>query len=626
MILNNEDTNVKVPRIYRYRKNAGDIATIFRLLITSIFIIFIQGSFLTAKADSDLSLLLNKLTELFSLSANSSTLAGCVGQATYCLNTTNCVDLCGLSYVCNEQKRCVGRIFAPCKRDDDCDKGDEGEHIVCNSISLKCSFKTDNSPCGASKDCLEGSTCEKGICIPQKTSEIGGKCELPYQCSAPATCDSTRGICREIRCDQGHSCPYSSPLCLNGRCEGCRRESDSCKKGVPHFECCDGARFECISGKCSGKDRGLKIGDPCPPEGCGGNLECWEGVCKGSLNSACQKDGDCSQDFKCLGGICKGCEKAANGKCLTPLGQSCTIHAECATDWCDEDTKVCVHKPVKCTEDKECLNKILVPDGEIFKPFCESEVCKLCVLSGNEVSEAGKCCNKAEPYEGKCLNSRGEDCKDPEECISGKCINGQCVADEGQPDSSNAKCGDQCCNGMETSLTCPADCPQRPTIPTGCVPNVGNGGPLTCETECASKNRCGGYSFVDGNSQSYIQCTCNWACKGNLVCFEKTCEDDAKVCQSLCITATGKISFSDGVRRIECSCGGVSGDASIDAIIVKENVCQSKKACIVASSVCSGGLRCCSSSNFSYPGGGGKCLDPSEVQPEDPNGSNITAG
>lgn len=361
------------------------------------------------------------------------------------------------------------------------------------------------------------------------------------------------------------------------------------------------------------------------PMGVEESLRVFNGVCKGFLGAHCEKEGDCFPDLGCLAGICKPCDKAKNGKCLTPLGQTCIIDEECITERCDDDTKVCVHKTVKCEGDNECLGKIRVPDEEVVRPYCDNEECKLCVLSGNPATAGEKCCNRSDPHEEKCLNSIGGDCQDPKECISGNCVNGKCVADGAQPSNGDAKCGDLCCNGMETTLTCPGDCPQRPTVPPGCIPNLSVGEGLVCETECSNRLLCGGGHLVSGNSNQIISCNCSAACQADRVCFGKRCETPSSVCETLCLTATGKKGFSDGVRTIECSCGGVTSDASINTITVRETVCQSRTACIVASSVCRGGLRCCSSASFSYPGGGGKCIDPAEVQPEDTGRASVVA-
>ncbi len=295
--------------------------------------------------------------------------------------------------------------------------------------------------------------------------------------------------------------------------------------------------------------------DGCPCNaggGCGGTLECLDGVCgtpecpAGTLGCPCFGNGTCNSGLECTDAACvaSSCPVGTAG-CPCDTGDTCTGNLVC-------EAGTCAPPPV-CEE------------GTVGCPCFGNGTC-----IGDLVCEAGTCMAPPECAEGTlgCPCVGGTACLGELVCAEGTCAEPPtpCPAGtEGCPCFENDTCGWKngtqlvCTNAVCVVPTCPAGSVGCPCKSDGTCDGElgcqGSGPAATCEVvvecpagsegcPCAAGNTCGDGLYCDGGNCAPLLCT-----PGTLACL---CEADA-------CTEVGVACGADGwCHAVECP-GGQEG-------------------------------------------------------------------
>jgi len=208
-----------------------------------------------------------------------------------------------------------------------------GTRVIWNRVC------TENMDCRPSNPCHAGKAhCAGGAPVCEDT---GSNRPVGEPCGTDKVCDAT-GAC--VACAAGANCQLPEQPC-KAAIVSCRTAAPVCMAtgNVADGTSC-GTRRACLAGVCKSDD-----GEPCKLD-----TECRESCTCG--------DAQCSTRFcgrSCLcryappGGACAGvlvdgtqpsgsCNKACfQGRCLTEVGQRCTVDSECGTGHCTCWTPTC---------------------------------------------------------------------------------------------------------------------------------------------------------------------------------------------------------------------------------------------------------------------------------------------
>ncbi|HXU67734.1 MAG TPA: putative metal-binding motif-containing protein [Polyangia bacterium] len=414
----------------------------------------------------------------------------------------------GATEICNGiDDSCAGAAFADGK--DDCGKGGNAtkptccggngcrdttsDYQFCGSCGNNCgtSMATTTNECyNSSCSCASGGACTGGLTC--QGAAPGGMCVAGNgsTCTADNQCSSGH-------CTDGHCCGVGS--C--GTCAACTGAGGTCvaqPSGMPGNMCpdasgdtvCDGGAYP--NGKCK-----KNIG-----QACGGNSECFNGLCvdgyccNSACNGQCQQcngatPGTCSTVTSgqpvggraaCTGsGTCQGtCDGTSANACHYPGGGT-----TCGTQTCAAAGTGAVVTPVgACNGAGSCTQ---TPSAPCIYTQCNGNVCATTCADDNGCINADYCSSTGS---GSCVGRHGsgiscvsEDCeKSPcNYCAAGAgCkASGQCC--------TSACAGPSCTSGTLTTHTCNAAGMCQAAM-TSCNGYACNG--AVCGTTCASDTDC----------------------------------------------------------------------------------------------------------------------------------------
>ncbi len=177
------------------------------------------------------------------------------------------------------------------------------------------------------------------------------------RCGVFMTCSVSLGC---VECSVNADCPATAPLCLQGRCVGCRPGAPhgDGRADCPSGEACSAADFECHA-SCAGGD-GCSEGTRCDETngecvGCRSSADCPSSVCSKATRQCveCESDDACPGPrprCRLLTGACVAC--LSNDDCglaapiCDPITFSCRVgcssDVHCPGQRCDLDTARCV--------------------------------------------------------------------------------------------------------------------------------------------------------------------------------------------------------------------------------------------------------------------------------------------
>jgi hypothetical protein len=311
------------------------------------------------------------------------------------------------------------------------EEGQDGElPSLCKNGECNSELGENCSSCPADCKCLDGQSCQDGICTCQPACD--GK-----QCGD----DGCKGECG--------ACPGAQDLCVEGQCvcqpacAGKQCGDDGCKG-----ECgtCLGAQDLCVEGQCICQP--ACAGKQCGTNGCGGNCGPMAGACPG-LQDACVAgicvcqpacDGKPCGDDGC-GGTCGPCDDAVActldvcseaGQCThNAVDAECDDSDACTGDTCDA-VLGCQHAQVECDDENLCTtDDCLAATGCTHvvvdcddDESCTKDTCAAATGCGHAKLADGTSCD-VWPLDG---------------CKNGKC---ECL-----PDCTGKQCGPDGCGGI----------------------------------------------------------------------------------------------------------------------------------------------------------------------------------
>ena len=437
---------------------------------------------------------------------------------------------------------------------------------ACNSETGVCEYGSaeDGADCGVDGGCLEGATCQAGVCAPASAAcacsadedcaafEDGDLCNGTLGCRAGAcvvlpdtipvcppledaecqqnVCDPEVGTCTvEPKadgepCDDGDLCT-SGDSCVSGACASepitCM-EGDGCNTGLCHPFA--GCRLRPTGGACGSADA------------CAEAAGCSSGACVATSLTECTSENPCVQT---------ACDPLSNACIEEAIVAACDDGDPCTeSDVCGGG--VCAGAPVVCDDGNVCTVGSCGEDGACSFAPLESIVCD----DGNGCTGGDQC------YDGACTGivQLGCGCEADEDCAQ---------FDDGDPCTGEMVCSFGFCAVDEaTVVVCDA------AENTQCLANVCN-----AETgECEMTARGDGASCEDGDL-----CTTQGACvAGSCVGSVKNCDDGNPCTDDFCDAATGA-----------CGSSPVADDAPCD----DGNSCTADTLCAAGS--CGGGTNSC---------------------------------
>lgn len=261
---------------------------------------------------------------------------------------SNCSADCG---ACDTTKKELG---AACSEDSQCESDNCSNGICCGAGVICC--KSDGN-------CPSGSFCKSNyVCYYKKDNDAscsrGGECKGGY--CVQGKCSSSSAFCGNGKCESGETCSNCSkdcgscgPVCGNGKCESgescsnCSKDCGVCKKADGEY--CDKSE-ECKSGNCQ-------------------NYRC------------CVKGKTCCfSHYHC--GLDEYCDQDRH-YCLPdkPDGQKCTEDAQCLSNICGDEVKICCYGQVCCVNHSDCREN----------EYCQQETyyCRYKWLIGDDCGDYG---------------------------------------------------------------------------------------------------------------------------------------------------------------------------------------------------------------------------------------------
>jgi hypothetical protein len=227
-----------------------------------------------------------------------------------------------------------------------------GGNLACAADRSRCL-----SSCSLDTDCIHGTFCSAGVCIPLIPVGSSTACTTNHQCASDVcyrgrcvecvsyldcktdsldcefathtcTCNDPNGCTETRSCAGQYECPLSrAPFCLSGKC-ACG-SFGACK---PPYVCL-ASDTAGTGARCS-----LPVGSPCLSDSDCAPNQCLGGVC------AFQKDPLCARDADCVVGACKG------GHCrmFCSLANDCPVGSACVDQHCTNGMLVA------CAHDEDC--------------------------------------------------------------------------------------------------------------------------------------------------------------------------------------------------------------------------------------------------------------------------------
>lgn len=246
--------------------------------------------------------------------------------------------------------------------------------------------KPDPKTCGECKDIKKD---DKGNVL-SKSCVVCNLCSEDFECLENSECKDPSPICDQgvcVGCLKNSDCDDNDAgaACVNGTCVGCSDDADCTENSKPQCH-----ENKCVSCRCSEMD---DTKPQCLKKD--GKVSCVECIkdddCKApkptcdiktnTCTAECTKDGDCSDGKKCDGGSCVEC--AENSDCTDPQKPRClkgvclcTADNDCPSNYPSCNSNVCV----ECTRDGDC--------GKEF-PICKNGACE---LQECDPANAGKDC------------------------------------------------------------------------------------------------------------------------------------------------------------------------------------------------------------------------------------------
>ncbi|XP_059499492.1 uncharacterized protein LOC125450177 isoform X2 [Stegostoma tigrinum] len=438
-------------------------------------------------------------------------------------------DDCDLWLSCCEAgcgKRCVRRYYAHGKRDAQCPKPSQTQHICDRDDGEECEGDDD---CTRWKRCCQvgdcGKRCVYGVrrraeafeCPAQSRLQPICQMKLGSQCSTDDDCDIWQRCCETgcgKRCvmsfkpgEHGSTCPdgtrlhYVCRMNFTSRCDG----DDSCGHWA---SCCN---TEC-GPRCVSQWFARKPTDQCPEE------DTLSKFCRISTGHSCQDSQDCDGYHLCCDA---GCGKKCTPKCFTGENGTCpfpgrltmlcntTLGKDCRNDTqCDVWQRCCLAKgcggkcvptfiskflPKKCPEHSQvsflCKKSWIQScedddDCPSYKQCCDIGCGKKCIYSFRRGERPGECSSPSQ-LSYVCNTTLGRECKSESDCgrwgtccftpCGSRCVlkhfrddNGQCPRPDHLACVCNSTFGRVCesdgdCAGSQRC--CDAGCQKR------CVPS-----------------------------------------------------------------------------------------------------------------------------------------------------------
>ena len=269
--------------------------------------------------------------------------------------------VCGAVHECEANQDCEVAKLSACAQST-CEFGicfeDSGQAASCQAgrvCSLEDGCVPEGEPCQENTDCSEATECRTAECILSRciysnvdelascTSHDGGAC-FSGICVAP-TCDDGIKNTDETDIDCGGSCQQN---CVLGQM--CAADFD-CQTGV--CDALEGNRCENVDVCGNGRVETAEFcddGNQSPGDGCGTTCryeigaacalsqQCESGVCDTLESNTCEPANTCGN------GVVEGSESCDDGsvvnldgcneQCLLELGETCTVHSDCASAQC----------------------------------------------------------------------------------------------------------------------------------------------------------------------------------------------------------------------------------------------------------------------------------------------------
>ena len=295
----------------------------------------------------------------------------------------------------------------------DCERG------RCDDASGEC---VNFDSCVVDTQCLQGWTCDAGICIPS----------IP--CADDAPCD--RGVCVDGACVNAEVCSAAEECVVGYRCDPNRRCIEDgcalldCDRGV-----CNPDTATCVNaGVCTVATQDTDCltnhycyGQVCEPADviCD-DVECERGECD-PQNAACVQPAQCEDDVNCLQGyFCSQGECVAN-ECDQQM-------VNCPRGVCDENDGTCQNAD-DCDSVDDCLDGFVCVDdacviaGDECQPPCPgTQVCTYDEDNLTAFCQEGPNCFAA------------LDCLEDRVCSDGVCSSGgPCIDDTHEPNDIDAE-------------------------------------------------------------------------------------------------------------------------------------------------------------------------------------------
>ncbi|HEY2746923.1 MAG TPA: hypothetical protein VGL86_20010 [Polyangia bacterium] len=433
---------------------------------------------------------------------------------------------------------------------------------------------------------------------------VGGSCGVASDC-ASGICNLTTNSCAASDCGDGVRDDQETDVdCGGPSCPGCATGQSCSANGDCANQLCNSVTMTCVANSCGdgildGTETDVDCGGACatkckegqvclsssdcaPPGACDGTHHCVAAQCTNGVQDSNETDVDCG------GTVCAPC----------PLGKKCGAGADCASSFCNAQTKLCVadqcHDGLKdgsesdvdcgggcatkcgggqmCSGPSDCSGTGVVCDGAhvCCTPSCSGKVCGSDGCGGS----CGTCTSTTTPM----CAANGASCQcTASSCASlgaqYQCSGGQCAC---VPSCAGKSCGPDGCGGQ--CGTCPGYAPSCNAgvcecSGSSCSTLGGNytcvGGGCSCTpSTCASLGKvCGQWSNGCGSTLSCPNCGSGMSCNSTgtecLISNGASCSTPSQCVSGAC----------------ECSAFG----SSCQATVCCNRVCGQCELCISGS-------------------------------------------